>query len=363
MSYVVVTGANGFIGTNVVEAFLSIAPEDLGVQDGSSPKPPRFSSFGERPYRTGVDVIGSDLPESLARPAASRFAGSVRYSYIPHDQLVDHLRSLAEPPLVVVHNGACSSTVETNPEIFARLNVGSSQTLWQYCAEYGVPFLYASSAATYGDGTQGFSDKKEDCHLYTALNLYGKSKLDFDLWALEQAIAPPVWFGLRYFNVYGPYESHKGGQASMVYHGYHQALKTGSIKLFESNSPQYGHGEQERDFIYVEDVVDVTLKLTKWALFHKQNNPIAGKGCFVNVGRGKPETWNTLARSVFAALELPARIEYIPIPDSIKRQYQNYTCADLSTLHRILGEGGYLPLSFEEGIQRYIKRHLMRGGV
>lgn len=225
-----------------------------------------------------------------------------------------------------------------------------------------MPLIYASSAAVYGNGEHGFSDRKEDCHKYKSLNLYGQSKLDFDLWAMKQKQTPPTWFGLRYFNVFGPHEGHKKGQASMVYHGYFQAIQTGKIKLFESNSDQYKDGEQERDFVYVDDVVNVTKFLIKISILRKRglsDTVLADNGLFLNVGSGIPNTWNTLAKSVFDAIELPGHVEYIPIPKNIVNQYQNYTCADLSLLMTLDPDENFYV--FQDAVKRYIHSYLMRG--
>ncbi|WP_338635346.1 ADP-glyceromanno-heptose 6-epimerase [Spirobacillus cienkowskii] len=360
MPLFVVTGAHGFIGTNIAEKILTADPSEIGFE---AYKNVHFSDFDEKKHQDkGCSVIASDLSGTLNRDTARRFLGSARYRYVDYEELISVLRSLPTKPDIVIHNGACSSTTETNPDVFSKLNVGYSQALWEYCAEQNIPFIYASSAATYGDGKLGFSDKKEDCHKYIPLNLYGKSKLDFDLWALKQEKTPPTWFGLRYFNVFGQFESHKGGQASMVYHGYNQATRTGKIRLFESNSSLYQDGEQLRDFVYVDDLVAVTMKLVQMCLQRKQskNKPdIPDNGLFLNVGRGVAETWNDLAKKIFSALALPESIEYIPMPVNIMNQYQNYTCADLTTLRSLGVKHEFSTLDF--AVAKYVQKHLMRG--
>ncbi|MBX9703111.1 MAG: NAD-dependent epimerase/dehydratase family protein, partial [Silvanigrellaceae bacterium] len=315
MLSIVVTGAHGFIGTNLVDKLLQLSPEELFYD---KPVSPRFSSF-EKNGDVGFSVIASDLQRSLTNQNAKRFIGSARYDYQDYENLVPYLRALPKKPEFVIHNGACSSTTETDPTIFAKQNLDYSKALWDYCTQEDIPFIYASSASVYGDGTLGFSDKKEHCQNYTALNLYGKSKLDFDLWVLQQSKTPPSWFGLRYFNVYGPFESHKGSQASMVMHGYHQATRTGKICLFQSNTPEYQNGEQCRDFIFVDDIVAITVDLLKLVRQRRlQPNAVLlpENGVFLNIGVGKTETWNHLARCVFEALNVPtsaAAIEYIPM--------------------------------------------------
>jgi ADP-L-glycero-D-manno-heptose 6-epimerase len=366
--YVVITGAHGFIGNHILERMLMSDISTLkaaGLTSGASEHRPRTAQvrFSQQsPLEAEVfDVWAVDLPEAAARTIAHRFGQSTRVKQIFQKDLLRHLNEAKTPPLAVIHNGACSSTVERNPAVFAELNVGSSQELWKYCSTHQIPFIYASSAAVYGDGALGFSDQPELCKNYKPLNLYGQSKLDFDVWALEQKESPSCWFGLRYFNVYGPFESHKGGQASMVFHGYQQASRTGLVRLFKSNTPAYGDGAQVRDFVYVKDIVKVTMHLLGMAL--RKEFPAsthAGRaGCFINVGTGATRCWNDLARCVFDALSLPARIEYISIPENIAGQYQNYTCADLSTLRSL---GYTLPFaSLEEGVSEYVRRYLMRG--
>ena len=360
MPLFVVTGAHGFIGTNIVEKLLSITPDELGFDKSTNLK---FSNFEENGHQEkGCSIIACDLPNSINRQTARRFLGSARYQYIDYQELIKHLETLSVKPDAVIHNGACSSTTETDPEIFNKLNLTYSQALWEYCTRNKIPYIYASSAATYGDGLFGFSDKKQDCEKYIPLNLYGKSKLDFDIWALKQTTTPPTWFGLRYFNVFGQFESHKGSQASMVYHGYHQATRSGKICLFESNTSKYKSGEQLRDFVYIDDLVEVTMELIRISIARKNgksNLVLPENGLFLNIGRGIAESWNTLAKEVFSALSMPESIEYIPMPANIIKQYQNYTCADLSTL-RAIGISHEFS-SFKAGVTKYVQKHLMRG--
>jgi ADP-L-glycero-D-manno-heptose 6-epimerase len=360
MPLFVVTGAHGFIGTNIVERLLSLEPGELGFEKTANLK---FSNFEEKGHQEkGCSVIASDLSNSISRQTARRFLGSARYQYVDYEDLISHLEKLSVKPDAVIHNGACSSTTETDPEVFSKLNLGYSQAMWEYCTRNKIPYIYASSAATYGDGKNGFSDKKEDCEKYIPLNLYGKSKLDFDIWALKQRTTPPSWFGLRYFNVFGQFESHKGNQASMVYHGYNQATRTGRIRLFESNNPKYKAGEQLRDFVYIDDLVEVTIDLIRISIARKNGDSklvLPENGLFLNIGRGIAESWNTLAKEVFSALSMPESIEYIPMPVNIIKQYQNYTCADLSTLRSVGISHEFA--SFKSGVTKYVQKHLMRG--
>jgi ADP-L-glycero-D-manno-heptose 6-epimerase len=371
---VLVTGANGFIGTHIVEALLKRSWAQC-LEEKVRPRTARlrFSNFDSLDSSSEPDepleVVGCDLAESVGRSNAARFAGASRYRFVTLEGLQKELDAGAWEPSAVIHNGACSSTVETDPEVFAKLNLGASQALWRVCAQLDIPFIYASSAAVYGDGLLGFSDASPDTAQFKPLNLYGKSKHDFDLWALEQKHAPSHWFGLRYFNVYGPFESHKGGQASMVYHGYQQITRTGKIRLFESNRSFCGHGEQKRDFIFVDDITRYTLLLLAKSLraLHRQTpfpmadgNPLPkGQGLFVNLGTGSARTWNELAHHLFSALGLKPQIEYFPIPENLAKQYQDFTQAELGSLK----EMGIDPVFYDlgQGVRNYVHRYLMRG--
>jgi ADP-L-glycero-D-manno-heptose 6-epimerase len=256
------------------------------------------------------------------------------YRFEPLDQILEHLaqaeRDWGGPPVAVVHNGACSSTTETDPEVFRKLNVESSQQLFDYCAQKRVPFLYASSASVYGDGSKGFSDAIGLNDQYRPLNLYGRSKHQFDSWVLQQEHRPPAWFGLRYFNVFGPYEEHKLSQASVLHWGRRQIEETGKLKLFRSHRDDIKDGEQRRDFVSVFDLVRVTLQLLHFAL---ESPTLEHGGLFVNIGRGEAASWLEAGDALFAALGRETSIEFVDMPDQLRTHYQNYTCADLSTLH------------------------------
>ena len=342
MPYIVITGSNGFIGTNLVEKYLSISPQALSLS----------SSF---------EIFGSDLPESISRTNAQKSSNNPRYHYYDYEELLTTLEEKKEKPLLVIHNGACSSTTETNPVIFEKQNLGYSKSLWNFCTKNKIPFIYASSASVYGDGIHGFSDKKEMMPLFKPMNLYAKSKYDFDSWILEQKTnTPPLWFGLRYFNVYGQFEDHKKSQASMVFHGFNQAKSTGKIKLFKSFAPQdYKDGEQVRDFIYVDDIVTITLLLSEKMLSQKNKLSFPENGLFLNLGTGQTRTWNELATSIFNALNIPPHIEYIEMPNTLKLQYQNYTCADLSTFHSL--NLGFSFVELQKGVYTYVTQYLAQG--
>jgi len=359
MPLIVLTGVNGFIGNNLCEKILSATSDELGF---ACRKKINFSNFDNTKNPNAIEVLGCDVSESLNRTTAKRFVGSARYRYCDYKDLFSTLDALSQRPDIIIHNGACSSTTETDQTIFDTLNLEYSKKIWSYCTTNDIPLIYASSAAVYGNGQNGFSDRKEDCNKYTPLNLYGKSKLDFDLWALEQKKTPNSWLGLRYFNVFGPYEDHKKSQASMVYHGYTQAKETGIIKLFESNSEKYDNGEQQRDFVYINDIINITIQLVKFAIRRKSGlceMTLPNNGLFLNIGSGIANTWNKLAVSIFDALELEPSIEYIPIPENIAHQYQNYTCADLSLLMSMVSDYNFAV--FEDSVKQYVQSFLARG--
>lgn len=316
MKWIALTGVNGFIGHNLVLEILAQAQKSPELQ--------------------GLRVLGADLPGSIDRATHRRNLDQPGFEYCHAEDFLATLSAwqqrLGSKPLAVIHNGACSSTTETNREVFQKLNIESSQELFKYCAQQQVPFLYASSASVYGDGSLGFSDAIEKNDHYTPMNLYGQSKHNFDKWVLRQATRPSVWFGMRYFNVFGPHEEHKAGQASILHWGGKQIADTGKLRLYRSHRDDISDGEQRRDFVSVFDIVRVTLGLLKLSL---SGVLLPEKGCFVNIGRGQAATWIETAEALFAAMEKPCRIEFIDMPVQLQEHYQNYTCADLLTLHEL----------------------------
>ena len=245
--------------------------------------------------------------------------------------------------------GACSSTTERDFDYLWNNNFEFTKALWNYCAGNDVPFIYASSAATYGDGSRGFEDRGDIDELLP-LNGYGYSKQLFDLWVKHQAKAfPPQYAGLKFFNVYGPNEYFKGSMASMVYHGFKQIREDGVIRLFKSCNPNYADGEQLRDFVYVKDVCFVIL----WLLEHKDVS-----GLF-NVGTGRAQSFRELAEATFRAMGMEPRIEYIDMPEHLKEKYQYYTKAEMDKLRK----AGYLNpfMSVEQGVKDYVQNYLNRG--
>jgi ADP-L-glycero-D-manno-heptose 6-epimerase len=230
--------------------------------------------------------------------------------------------------------------------VLKALNVEYSKELWNLCTEYSIPLIYASSAATYGDGSDGFDD---DMHLLPKLqplNPYGWSKHHFDLWVMQQKTAPPFWAGFKFFNVFGPNENHKGRMASVVLHAFNQIEATGSMKLFKSHRTDVADGEQQRDFIYVMDVIDVLIHFME----HRKNSGL------YNLGTGVARTFKDLALSVFSALNLPPHIEYIDIPEDIRDKYQYYTKAETTRLRAAGYIKEFTPL--EQAVNDYIGKYL-----
>ena len=252
----------------------------------------------------------------------------------------------------IIHLGACSSTMEMDGDYLMKNNYRYSIDIAEYALNHDLRFIYASSAATYGDGSLGFSDSHEELEELSPLNLYGFSKHSFDLWLKYQGVLDQV-VGLKYFNVFGPNENHKGVMASMVYKMIPMIEKEGLIQLFKSSDlDKFAHGDQCRDFIYVKDVVRMTASFLE--------NDLGG---IFNIGSGQTTTWNTLAKALFKALGRPERIEYVNMPESLMKQYQNYTCADMYKFKKAYG---YLPdqpiceYTIEEAVFDYVKNHLLR---
>jgi len=248
----------------------------------------------------------------------------------------------------VFHLGARTDTTEFDFAVHQKWNIDYSKKVWEFCSVKKVPLVYASSAATYGNGELGYYDDHHIINSLQPLNPYGISKNEFDKWALQQpaGLCPPRWVGLKFFNVYGPNEYHKGRMASMVYHGFNQVQRTGKIKLFRSHRADFKNGEQLRDFIYVEDIASVCL----WFM----ENRIAD-GLY-NVGTGKARSFNDLAKAIFAGLDRSPVIEYIEMPEDIRDRYQYFTEAKMSKL----SEAGYKKSFFtlEEGVTKYVNEYL-----
>ncbi|MGI8893427.1 MAG: ADP-glyceromanno-heptose 6-epimerase [Bacteroidia bacterium] len=316
---IIITGAAGFIGSCLVsklnkEEFYDLIPVDDFSRDDKN-----------------KNLEGKKITEKVHRDNLSEFIDK-NHRFI---QFIFHL-------------GARTDTTEFDQSVFDKLNLNYSKMVWQKCVEFGLPLVYASSAATYGAGEFGYEDKHELISELKPLNPYGVSKNDFDKWALEQEKKPYFWAGLKFFNVFGPNEYHKGRMASVVFHAFNQIKKEGKMKLFRSHKKDYADGEQLRDFIYVKDVVDVCYFL----MHHRKDNGI------YNLGTGEARTFLDLAKNAFKAMEKPENIEFIDTPADIRDKYQYYTEADMNKLRTIGYRNNFTTL--EEGIKDYVKNYLTK---
>lgn len=314
----VITGAAGFIGSRLLEALAARHP--------------------------AAELLAVDHPVTADKNPNLAVAPGVAFQ--GHHEFLKNLESGQLSPEIIFHMGACSSTTETNWAYLAENNLGYSQRLWTWCATHGRRLIYASSAATYGDGEKGFDDEQPINRLLP-LNLYGKSKHDFDLWIEAELAAgrpkPAQWAGLKFFNVFGPGESHKGRMASMVYHGWHQIHQQGFVRLFKSHKEGYADGGQLRDFISVRDVVDVMLALA--------DRP--GSSGLFNLGTGRASSFRELIEALFAALGREPRIEYIPMPEDLRGKYQYFTEA---TMRKIVAAGvPYTPTPLTAAVADYTR--------
>lgn len=317
---IVVTGGAGFIGSCVVRHL-----NDQGIQN-----------------IIVIDELGKS--EKWRNLVGKRFI-----DFIPRDELFNWLQGRETEIGSFIHLGACTSTVETDASYLLENNYRFSQRLAEYALKNNQRFIYASSGATYGDGSEGFSDDHKTLDSYRPLNMYGLSKQLFDLWLKNEGLLNRV-VGLKYFNVFGPNEWHKGRMASAITHIYPTAQKDGVVRLFKSSEPDlYSDGEQKRDFIYVKDVARMTC-----AFLHND-----ASGIF-NIGRGVAGTWNELAKALFKAINKPAHIEYVPMPQDLIGKYQNYSCADMVKTRAALKSAADCA-SLEEAVIDYVRNYIMKG--
>lgn len=320
MKYIV-TGASGLIGSAAVWALNKAGEQDI----------------------LAVDHLGTS--EKWKNLRALRFT-----DYMERDTFMEYLLEgdILDGVQGIIHMGACSSTTETDATYLVHNNFEYTKTLAELAAAKGIRFIYASSAATYGDGEQGYKDDESQIEKLRPLNMYGYSKQMFDLWAKKNGLLKEIT-GVKFTNVYGPNELHKGGMRSMVCRSFEQIRDNGCVNLFKSYHPDYADGEQKRDFLYVKDAVDMVL-------FLLERKNLTG---LYNIGSGKAETWNQLATAAFAAMGREVRINYIEMPEHLKGKYQYYTCADMGKMRA----AGYTkePTSLEDAIKDDIQVYLQPG--
>jgi ADP-L-glycero-D-manno-heptose 6-epimerase len=315
---IIVTGAAGFIGSCLVNKLNNKGIKEVVI----------------------VDDFSNPVKEK-------NLENKIYLEKVHRDNFFEWFREHHSSIDFIFHIGARTDTTEFDKSIFDKLNLNYTKTLWTNCVNYSIPFIYASSAATYGMGEHGYSDDHELIKKLKPLNPYGDSKNDFDNWALEQNTKPKFWVGLKFFNVFGPNEYHKGRMASVVLHAFNQISATGKMKLFRSHNPLFEDGKQLRDFIYVKDVVDVLYFL----MTHK---PASG---IYNLGTGKARSFLDLATATFRALDLKPQIEFIDTPMDIRNKYQYFTEAKMEKLK----SAGYMEsfYSLEEGIEEYVNEFLL----
>ena len=263
-------------------------------------------------------------------------------------EMIDQKSKLLEEITTVFHLGACSSTTEDDCHYLIQNNYEFTKTLAHWCVERNKRFVYASSAATYGDGAQGMDDRDPQISRLRPLNMYAYSKQLFDLYAQRRGLLENI-VGLKYFNVFGPNEYHKGNMRSVVHKAFEQIKKTGQVKLFKSYNPEYKDGEQQRDFLYVKDAVAMTLHLA-------ENTAAAG---LFNLGSGQAHTWIELITPIFTTIDKPVNIEFIDMPESLRPKYQYYTCADTSKLCATGFASPVTPLS--QAVEDYVQHYLVPG--
>lgn len=315
---IVVTGAAGFIGSVVASSL-------------------------QKQFPHSMVLLVDDFSRADKWPNIAAFDKNLR---VERDEFPSWFENNHTEISWVIHLGARTDTTEFDKSIFDKLNLNYSKKIWELCSRFSKPLIYASSAATYGMGEHGYSDDHGVVEKLKPLNPYGASKQDFDCWVLRQSIAPPFWAGLKFFNVFGPNEYHKGRMASVVFHAFHQIRQQGYVKLFKSHRPDFEDGMQLRDFVYVKDVAKVII-------FLMQQKPSSG---IYNLGTGKAQSFKALATACFKALELPADIRFVDTPEDIRDKYQYFTQAEMQKLR----DAGYHEkfMTLEEAVDDYVKNYL-----
>lgn len=314
---IIITGAAGFIASNLLGHLNNLEITDIVIVD-------EFSNNEKR-----KNLTGKKYREEIHRDMFFEW-------FETNHQSVDYL----------FHLGARTDTAEFNRAVFDKLNFGFSKKMWTACSKFQIPLIYASSAATYGNGDLGYDDNHDIIRHLKPLNPYGESKNDFDKWVIEQEIAPPLWAGLKFFNVYGPNEYHKTRMASVVLHAFEQIKQTGKMKLFRSHRNDIKDGCQARDFVYVKDVVNVIYWLYTSA-------PESG---IYNLGSGKARTFIDLATLTFGAMDIPTDIEFIDTPEDIRDKYQYFTEAKMGKIRKVGYPNPFT--SLEDGISDYVRNYL-----
>lgn len=320
---IIITGSAGFIGSVVVNCLNQNGKNDLILVDDFSKK------NKERNY------INSNYSQLINR-----------------DIFIDWLKENHNEVDFIVHLGARTDTTEFDWSVFESLNVNYTKSLFSLCSDYSIPLIYASSAATYGNGEFGYIDNHDIVYKLQPLNPYGKSKNEVDKWVLQQEKQPPFWAGLKFFNVYGPNEYHKGRMASVIFHSFNQIKETGKVKLFRSHRPDYKDGEQLRDFIYVKDIASVIIFMIEK---FQQNKPI--ESGLYNLGTGKARSFYDLTANTFRAMNKDVNIEFVDIPSDIRDKYQYYTEADITKLRSAGYDKDFT--SLEDGVYDYVKNFLI----